>query len=560
MAADEQPESDWKDHELRLLAFLVILLFAFGLATFVGCGAAPANNDNTNNNDDNTNNNDDTTNTDPAIDGLLALDAMPRSVVPGGTTTIVASASDADAGDTISYVWAVATDDAALGTVAEGETTGTAIFTAADGAAEESVATVTLTVTDSAGGTVTASVDITITSSAAFLVPEGSLNGYVGAETCARCHSRFVERTLASAHGVAEYADARAQADFDGDWTNVQCEDCHGPGHDHATNPSQRSTDEVPWDRIDVPTYEVCETCHSEGTSAPATWTEWAGIPGAAEGDPAIQEPSGHANSMEPMNDRDSSCLDCHSGTRIELWQDVVAPVAAALLTNDPITAEEPITCLVCHSPHSATARDSNSDDTFGLGSTCMECHVTYYDGPGFDSDNNRFYEPRYNPAGDVIQGLKGFAEDGTELAGDASAHLGATDADGEADTCVVCHVYPSETSTGHTFLFRDDDPPPASGCMCHPSGLPEDGRVDVAARIAALAPYIRGRTSWGASFSEAQYTALTAEDQARYQVAVWDYALARRDSSDGAHNMDFIEEVLDVAEGIINDVAGAAL
>ena len=75
----------------------------------------------------------------PEIDGLLSLDAMPRSVAQGGTTTIEATAS----GTGLTYAWAVAADDAALGTVAAGATAGTAVFTAAADAADGSVATVT---------------------------------------------------------------------------------------------------------------------------------------------------------------------------------------------------------------------------------------------------------------------------------------------------------------------------------------------------------------------------------------------------------------------------------
>lgn len=528
---------------MRALPMFVVVLLALVLASF-GCQPGTGGGGD---------------NGAPTILGALAVDATPRTIVPGGTSMGTVIASDPDAGDTLTYSWAI--DAATKGTIVAGATPGTAIFTAAADAAEGTVATLTVTVDDGNGHTATASVDVTISQEAGFAVPEGTASGYVGADTCARCHSRTHDRWATSAHALATYTDARpGGSGFDAAWTNVECEDCHGPGHDHATSPGQRSTADVPWDVIDVPDHTVCQPCHSAGTSAPAAYTDWAGVPGANEGDPAIQEPSAHANSMEPMSDRDASCLDCHSVDRIDLWQDVVAPVTAATLVNDPITAENPVTCLVCHSPHRATTRDTNTDDAFGTGSICLECHSSVNAAPGWDASRDAPLQPRYNPAGDFIQTTKGFAEDGNELPGDPSPHLAAMDAEGNANLCVVCHAYASATSTGHTFLFRADDPPPASGCACHPGGLPEGLRSEIGARLTALQPYIPGRSAWGASFSRDQYDALSDADKTRFQIAVWDYALVNRDASRGAHNPDYAKAVLDVAEGIINDLTGSTL
>ena len=544
---------------MRVLPLFIVVLLALVLASF-GCQPGTGGGGD---------------NTDPTINGVLAVDATPRTIVPGGTSVVTVIASDADAADTLTFAYAI--DDAAKGTIVAGATADTAVFTAAADAAEGTVATLTVTVDDGNGGTATASVDVTISQEAGFAVPEGTAAGYVGDDTCARCHSRTHDRWSDSGHAGVTYTGTRA-AEFDATWTNVECEDCHGPGHDHATAPQQRTSDEVPWDQINVPTHEVCATCHVTGTGAPATFTEWSEY----DADPEDAENAlgtAHFRSMEPMDGRDADeayCLDCHSAQRIELQQDILPPpeVVPATLVNDPEPAsmDDGVTCLVCHSPHSATARDPNTSDDFGVGSLCLECHSTrntnspFTDTPGFDDSRGQPAQPRFNPAGDFIQTTLGYAEDGTELAGDPSPHVAVTDPDpeGNGHLCVACHMFQSATNAGHTWQIRLESG--ENRCQsCHPGQSYLDGlQPGIQARLDGLEPYMPPRRNWDTDpsllFHQGDYDALSDADKALYEIAVWDYGLVSRDGSTGAHNPAYAKAVLAVAEGIINELTGSEL
>lgn len=493
----------------------------------------------------------------PVISGMVSLDASPRAVLPGGTSLIAVIASDDGATGGLTYTWAV--DDAAKGSIAPGQTAGTAVFTAAQGVADGTVATITVTVTDGGGAIATASVSVTISQDAGFVVPEGT-NGYVGADTCAHCHSLFMTRWNGGAHATANYAGPRNNPGVDRGWSNVQCEDCHGPGHDHAVNPEQRSTATVPWDVIDVPDHTICQACHWEGTGAPPAYSEWAGDAAAT---PPI-EASAHAAALEPMEGRTSDeavCLDCHSAERILEYQDVEPPVAAETLVSAPITAENGITCLVCHRAHGPSVRDPNTSDDYGTSSLCFECHTSTEPQYGWDDSRNAPKQPRWNPSTEVMQSRLAFNADGTEFVGDPSPHLAVSDQDGSGDgrLCIACHAYRSATNSGHTFKFRREAG--ENRCQaCHPTSYLDFTQPAIQARLNALRPYIPGRTSWGASFSRAQYDALSDADKVKYQIAVWNYALINRDGSLGAHNAAYARAVLSIAEDIINDLTGANL
>jgi hypothetical protein len=451
---------------------------------------------------------------------MASVEATPRAIAPGGTAYITVNATDAD-GDALTYSYTVAPDG--LGTLTG--TGATVSFAAAATAPEGSTATVTVTVTDSHGNTTTGSVAITITGSASFVIPAGP---YVGAETCGHCHSRTFTSWSGSPHQGATYAGARnGNVDPSRTWTNVECEDCHGPGHDHATDPQRRSTATSPWDPINLPDHLACAVCHSAGTGAPPAYTEWQDTAHAHALTDLVA--SGHAS---------DSCLNCHSYERINDWQDVNLPVAGASLTHAPLQAENGLTCLVCHRGHSLSTRDPNTaDNTYGKADLCMDCHT--------GGTMSLAGTPHHDTA-EVILGKSGWAADGSPIPDDEPSHRGIE------DLCVGCHMYPAPdgSTTGHKFLPDLDSRNNTCNASCHARWnvrqKVDNRHSEIDARIAALQAYY---TAGGATYINR--AALTTDQQTLYDKAKFNVNAVVADGSRGVHAPDFTDDLLDASQAI---------
>lgn len=451
------------------------------------------------------------TNQDPNVDGIASFEAMPRAIVPGGTAYITVHATDAD-GDPLTYAYVV--DNPALGAISG--TGAEVMFVAAEGAPDGSTVTVTVTVSDPSGAIATSTVTVEISTDAGFYVPEGL---YIGMETCGRCHgTSFVSRVSGSPHGMSAYVGTRPYAvDASRDWSNVQCEDCHGPGGAHARNPG--ATNMVVPDMDD----SLCGTCHGNGQPAPQAYTEWEGSK-HAHALPDLMA-SGHAN---------ATCLNCHSVERIELWQDVTLPeVAAAALTNDPLPAVNGITCVVCHSPHRATTRDPESSDPWGIASICMECHTGGVLKTG---------STPHHATTEFLTGPSGFDRNGNPLLDNPPSHRGVK------DLCVACHYNSSETVTGHTALPQLE----AADSMCrncHPSW-------DLTARVDARETEVRERVAeLKALYPTIAVTPGSPEDDL-FQKAKFNIGLEEAEGSWGVHAPENTDALLDAAESILESLA----
>ncbi len=257
----------------------------------------------------------------------------------------------------------------------------------------------------------------------------------------------------------------------------VQCENCHGPAANHAAN----EMDLVARPRRDIAA-QVCGGCHN-GSHQP-TFAEWSS--------------SGHAVVVEDMNpqSRINSCGRCHSGTaRLAMVSGVPANMIATTLTND---ANVPITCAVCHDPHSQHAwtnvlsgivstnqlrYPTASTNYFSLTpssiftnrydiNVCAQCHNDR--GAAWTSSSR---PPHHSPQYNVLMGTVGVRADGSNPATNprpASHALLIT------NQCVGCHMptreFASEADpavTGHSFQVTAFE----SCRTCHqadPEGLVE--------------------------------------------------------------------------------------
>lgn len=182
----------------------------------------------------------------------------------------------------------------------------------------------------------------------ATLQNSGAAQGY-----CEGCHAvSEYGNALTSAAGinVLDTADAVGRAIY----ADVQCENCHGPGADHAANP--RVTQPLASIAADMGLGDGCGDCHT-GIHAPFV-EQWAA--------------SAHGNVQSFASGR-SDCGPCHNG-RVALQ--IQFGENARYVEKDD-TGPFDITCAVCHDPHSHDfdAQLRAPLDEGSRNQLCIKCH-----------------------------------------------------------------------------------------------------------------------------------------------------------------------------------------
>jgi len=220
--------------------------------------------------------------------------------------------------------------------------------------------------------------------------------------------------------------------------SNIQCENCHGPGSNHVV------TGGDPRLISKVYTAGTCVQCHSEAPYH-VKGMEWNNSAHAV----TTRDPAGNA-----------ACVGCHTNNG---FIDRINGVGPADLSYDAIS------CQTCHEPHgettpstnlhlvrtlaAVTLADGTKVTTAGAGTLCMNCHqsrqnaVTY----AAKTPGSTYFGPHEGPQADMIMGTNGFTY-GQDIP--SSAHREVV-----ADTCVGCHSQaPAATDKalgqvgGHTF------------------------------------------------------------------------------------------------------------
>lgn len=252
---------------------------------------------------------------------------------------------------------------------------------------------------------------------------------------------------------------------------NVQCENCHGAGSEHAFSLGDPSTITVSFSAGD------CGQCH-DAPGYHVKNDEWSNSKHSI----ATTRPTGEGR---------SSCVRCHSGIGFVDYID----------GNSPLRLDyEAITCAACHDPHTQmvdtntvppsvvvnphilrTLEDVTLNDVSkpggptviaegGKGKICMNCHMgrrdtLTYVKPGAGSSH---FGPHHGPQTDMLAGANAWTY-GQDIP--SSSHLAAI-----GDSCVTCHLQENTSGDtnsvahvgGHTFRPRWD------------AGTPEDHSDDV--------------------------------------------------------------------------------
>jgi hypothetical protein len=259
---------------------------------------------------------------------------------------------------------------------------------------------------------------------------------------CEGCHT-------VGPNGSAASADGGWTTTQDPRYQDVQCENCHGPGATHVSNPdaSQPLASILVGDPIDGPLLG-CAECHS-GVHHPFV-EEWALSP--------------HANVVEEAA-ANPACVACHSaqGT-LQAWgenADYLEKGGAPL----------PVVCAVCHDPHEA---NFEGQTRFPVNTTSIEEHLCA-----------RCHNRRSVPSPTSSHGLEPHAPESALLVGDAGWFppdaeidvgeiFGTHGSDNNPRLCATCHLPTFDTevgaATGH--LFR---PIPCLGPDGQPLPFGED-------------------------------------------------------------------------------------
>ena len=251
--------------------------------------------------------------------------------------------------------------------------------------------------------------------------------------------------------------------------TGVQCENCHGPAGDHASDPFNVAPPIV------SRSAEVCGGCH---TGPYPTYDEWKLTPHATVISDLI------TNFAKGDTNRMNDCGPCHSGAvRLNMVKAALNPKLPMVFPRGDEAAAVAVDCVVCHDPHNdyydpqlryprASTNFYSYDTTKTFTSqyntninVCGQCHNAR--GAAW-TDTSR--PPHHSPQYNMLLGNVGELTTGLPPSQPAPHGLRVT------NQCAYCHM-PARPNqgpghpavTGHAFAVTSYEV-----CrVCHPGGDP---------------------------------------------------------------------------------------
>jgi DmsE family decaheme c-type cytochrome len=175
---------------------------------------------------------------------------------------------------------------------------------------------------------------------------------YVGAETCAECHSDVADSLAKTPHGKSGFAHL----------SNLGCETCHGPGSLHADDPDVVANQPRVAALSAAEQSAMCQGCHGgEGQFF------WSGSRHEVRGLSCLDCHSVHSFRSETAQLKEAApveqCLTCHKDVRAELFK----------RSHHPIR-EGKIACIDCHNPHGS--QSEKMVRAASINDQCYSCHT----------------------------------------------------------------------------------------------------------------------------------------------------------------------------------------
>lgn len=230
---------------------------------------------------------------------------------------------------------------------------------------------------------------------------------------------------------------------------NIQCENCHGPGSQHAFFLGNTNLIAVSY------VAGNCAQCH-DSEPQHVKVAEWSNSLHAR----VTRTPSGPGR---------EACVRCHTAPGFRNFIEN-AETGTAYVTN---TTYEAITCAACHDPHDAsnphqlraansiTLPEGTTVTNVGLGALCMECHHSRNGEANQNIANYKLGLPTWaggssfgvhdSTAGDMVEGVNAITYGKVIPSGSHSAVI--------SNVCVGCHMQPVATTHpafgqagGHTY------------------------------------------------------------------------------------------------------------
>lgn len=226
---------------------------------------------------------------------------------------------------------------------------------------------------------------------------------------------------------------------------NIQCENCHGPGSEHAYNLGDTTRISKTFASGD------CAQCHDSPNTHFIT-AEW--------------NVSGHAvNTRVPSGAGRAACARCHTGGGFAGYADALSS-NTPYTTNNADTAYTPITCTTCHDPHDVTnphqlrtannivLGDGTAVTNAGFGGFCMNCHqsrngsvtnsIVLYPQAKQTWAGGSSFGVHDSPVADMLEGVNGWTY-GQNIP--SSPHRSIT------NTCLTCHM--QATAAGNPAFMK---------------------------------------------------------------------------------------------------------
>lgn len=174
---------------------------------------------------------------------------------------------------------------------------------------------------------------------------------YVGSETCMECHDELEESYLKSLHARAWQSDPR--------WGSAGCESCHGPGEEHAEDPSVDNilSFAVDSERLPKEVNGACLQCHEQDEDV-AMWR----LSDHSKRHVTCSSCHPIHEGYSPMAATPDACYQCHMDIKIDSHKQARHPIR-----------EGKVTCSDCHNPHGTLNKGAIKSEN--LNELCYSCH-----------------------------------------------------------------------------------------------------------------------------------------------------------------------------------------